>query len=958
MLRSLTLSLAFIASFCTVMAAADIEPRTVVITWRSGSPSFLSWQAAGKRGPISDLTPIIGSHSTAPYILDATLTAVERARALRNSTVIRQEPDRTITRIMVVKYEADADPQYVARKLLSLPDVQVAEPLSRHHLLEMPNDPSVGLQYHLPLIKAIDAWDVLPPNKTIVVGIVDTGIDTAHVDLGANVWRNSGEMGLDANQQDKRYNNLDDDGNGFADDWYGWDFLGADGTPDNEPLPGNPHGTHVGGIVAAIINNAIGVAGVGKNIRVMPVKIGYDDQFSSTVGRSADGILYAASMGASIINCSFGSGSPSFADVTVIEEATTLGSLIVAAAGNDGVNMAFYPAAYPQVLSVTATDERDELTYFSNLHSSVDVCAPGLTIYSTVPGDRYDYLNGTSMASPVAAAVAAMVRLRFPDYSPDETRAVVMSTCDNIDSLNRIFMGLYGIGRVNALKAVSESTPRWVSVINSTFTDADGDGFFEPNERLRLSLDIRNELEPLSQCVVHVTPAPAAFQPEIITDSIVVGPLAHGQTVTLAEDLLIDLPSDIPFNGELRLMVTITDSSQFVSRQMITAVVNPTYRTIDVNYLATTVNSMGNIGYNDYPSNIQGVGLSYKGGQSLLFEGALMVGVQPRDLPNVARGAQTDIKDTSFHPLRIAEIRTDSIPNGSRIVTSYSDVYDPWSIGLSITQNVYAMTADSLKRTLLITLDVANRVDTVIRDLFVSQFYDFDIGPSGSNNGCAWDRTRGIGLIQNTTRPDLPSVGVAMISPLPMNFFALDNDGDVSSPSIYDHFLRAEKWMTMSGGIRRANSRITDVSTIIGAGPFSLAPGESKQVCFVIAVGEDYTMLSKDIASARAAAELMGLNAAPYREIPMEDKITYIEGSPLLGPGSHAISFAVGQASPVTIDVIDLFGNPITTVVDNESFQVGTHTRTMNLPNIAQGTYFLRMTTFTSSVIEGFGVVR
>lgn len=958
MLRTLTLVLLVGITFCSNVFAADVESRTVVITWRSDSPSYQAWRLAGRHGAIADLTPLLGEHTTTPYILDATLAAVERAHALRNSTVMRPQPERTIARIMVVKYQADIDPTYVARKLSSLPDVQVAEPLSRHHLLEMPNDPDVGLQYHLPLIKAIDAWDVLPPNKTIVVGIVDTGIDTGHVDLGANVWHNNGEMGLDANQQDKRFNNVDDDANGFPDDWYGWDFLGADGTPDNEPLPGNLHGTHVGGIVAAIINNAIGVAGVGKNIRVMPVKIGYDDQFSSTVGRSSDGILYAASMGASIINCSFGSGSPSFADISVIEEATSLGSLIVAAAGNDGVNMAFYPAAYPQVLSVTATDEQDKLTYFSNRHNTVDVCAPGLTIYSTVPGDQYDYLNGTSMASPVAAAVAAMVRLRFPEYSPDETRAVVMSTCDNIDTANGIFLGLYGVGRVNALNAVSEASPRWATVVSSTFTDADADGFFEPNERLRLSLEIRNELAELSHAVVHVSPAPAAFSPEIINDSVVIGPMAHGQTITLAEDILIDLPSDIPFNGELRLMITITDSSRSISRQMITAVVNPTYRTIDVNYLATTVNSIGNIGYNDYPSNIQGVGLSYKGGPSLLFEGALMVGVQPRDLPNVARGAQSEMKDTLFHPIRIAEIRTDSVPNGSRVVTSYSDVYDPWSIGLSITQNVYAMTVDSLKRTLLITLDVTNRVDTVIRDLFVSQFYDFDIGPSGSNNGCAFDRSTGIGLIQNASRPDLPSVGVSMISPLPLNFFALDNDGDFSSPSIYDHFLRAEKWLTMSGGIRRANSRITDVSTIIGAGPFSLAPGENKQVCFVIAVGEDYTMVSKDIAAARSAAQTMGLHAAPYTEVPMEDKITYIEGSPLLTPGSHTISFDVGQPSTVTIDVIDLYGSTIATVVNNEPFQVGNHSRTMDLPNVAQGTYFVRLTTFTSSTIEGFGVIR
>ena len=178
---------------------------------------------------------------------------------------------------------------------------------------------------------------------------------------------------------------------------------------------------------------------------------------------------------ASIINCSFGSASPSLAETAVMEEATALGALVVAAAGNDGLDMAFFPAAYPQVLSVAATDEIDEIAFFSNTHNTVDVCAPGVAIYSTTPNNTYQYLDGTSMASPVAAAVAAMVRLKNPTYTSAETKATVMSTCDNIDSANAVFLGRYGIGRVNALSAVSATDPKWVTVSRATFVDSDGD---------------------------------------------------------------------------------------------------------------------------------------------------------------------------------------------------------------------------------------------------------------------------------------------------------------------------------------------------------------------------------------------------------------------------------------------------------------------------------------------------
>lgn len=943
----------------TALHAADVEPHTVVVKWRAQAPSLIQWNQTGRRGPVSSLTEIIGSHTSEPYVLDATLVSVARAQSKQQAKTTRPRSESSISRISIVRYDADIDPTLLARKISSMPDVEYAEPLSQHHIVEIPNDPEVSLQYHLGLIRAFDAWELLPTDTTVVVGIVDTGIDTAHVDLGANVWRNSGETGFDANNVDKRFNKIDDDANGFVDDWFGWDFVGANGTtPDNTPLPGNLHGTHVGGIAAAVVNNATGVAGVGKNIRLMAVKIGRDDPSSISVARTADAILYAASMGASVVNCSFGSASFSSADDEIIQMATQLGALIVAAAGNDGVDMAFYPAGYKNVMSVAATDSSDEIAYFSNTHSSVDVCAPGVGIYSTIPNDLYQYLDGTSMASPVAAAVAAMVRLRNPTYSPAELRAAVMAACDNIDEKNGIFVGRYGNGRVNAFAAVSATDPQWVEVIGSTFIDDDGNGFYEAGDKLHLTLTLRNELSALRNAWIRVVPAPAAFSPMIVNDSIKIGPLQHGEIRTLTEDVVIDLPSDIPFNGELRLMVRIFDSTQLVSRAIITTIVNPTFRTLAVNDITTTINSMGNIGFNDYPANLQGMGFTYKGSPNLLFEGALMIGVGPRNLPNVARGGFTEAKDTSFYPRIVTQLRVDSIPTGARVVTRFSDVYDPYSVGVDVTQNVYAMTGDSLRNTVIVALDIVNRVDTTIQDLYVGQFYDFDIGPSGANNGCAWDTKQGIGLIQNAKRPDLPSIGVSMISPLATNFYAVDNDGDEFGIEIYNNFLRAEKWQLMSGGIRRKNSRITDVSTSISAGPFSLAPGERQQVCFVIAAGDDYSYITKGVTAARRAAQNMGLNAVPYSEIPEKNTIIYLEGAPLVGLGTREIRFSVGQPTPVVIDIVDLFGSTVATVVDEPNVAVGTYSRAITIPSVAQGTYFLRMTTYLTPSIFSFGIVR
>lgn len=946
------------AALAALPSVADVESQTVVVAWKASSPSLALWLGQSRTGEISSLTELLGSHTSRGYVSDAVLSCVDAAYARRQQLRIRPNTNG-LARIAVIHYTRSIDVAVAARKLATHPDVEYAEPLAVQRIVDTPNDPDVNRQYHHSLVQSFEAWKLLPAGDTIVVGVIDTGIDTTHVDLGANTWRNMGEMGTDDNGKDRRSNGVDDDRNGFVDDFFGWDFVGATGQKqDNSPLPGNIHGTHVGGIIAEIANNSIGGAGVAVNVRVMPIKIGRDDPQSITVINSADGILYAASMGASVINCSFGSRSASSADREVVRQASDLGALVVGAAGNDGSNTPFYPAAYPEVLSVAATNDKDRLAVFSNRHSSVDVCAPGVAIYSTVPGNNYDFLDGTSMASPVAAAVAALVRLRFPQFTPSQTHAAVKVGCDNIDSLNGVFVGQFGAGRVNALRSLSQANPRWATITAWDVVDRDGNGFLQSRDECLVSITISNQLSALQNCAVRVVPAPSTFAPILVVDSVFVGSLQSNETRTLANAFTSIIPDDATFDGELRLLALIYDGDIIVSRQLITTTVNPTYRTIRANNIVTTINSIGNIGFNDYPSNMQGVGFTYKGSENILFEGALMIGRQPRDLPNVARGATTDIKDVLFGIRSVAEHRNAFIAPGERVTTSFTDSVDPFPVGVDVNKHVYAFTADSLRDAMLVALDVRNRMDTALNDIYVSYFFDFDIGPMGANNGCAYDTRSGIGLFQNTRDATLPSVGVAMVSPLPTNFYAVDNEGGPGTPSIYDNFLRAEKWLMMSGGIRRANSRITDVSGVIGGGPFRLEPGQTQQICFVLSAGSTYEGIVSSIRATRRAASALGFNASEFTVTPTQDRIIYVENMPVVRPGATSIVFTVTSPSPVLIDVVDVVGRTVAVVLDELNIPTGTHPRTINVPSIASGTYFLRMTTYRGMSTVGFGVSR
>jgi thermitase len=325
-------------------------------------------------------------------------------------------------------------------------DIEYIEPNWLQFALDTtPNDPMFTQQWGLPKIKAPLAWDTRKEAPTVVVAVIDTGIDFNHPDLKDNMWKNPGE---------NPGNGLDDEGNGVVDDVHGANFVSGTGT--GNPLDDNKHGTHVAGIIAAMTNNSMGASGTAWKTQLMAAKF-LDAGGSGSTANAIKAIDYATRMGAHVMNNSWGGGGFSQALKDAITAAHNKGVLFAAAAGNSGqdndVNP-HYPSSYdvPNVIAVMATDQNDARATFSCVgKTSVDIAAPGVGILSTLPNNQYGSLSGTSMATPFVSGAAALVKAVNQAWNGEKIKQHLIDTVDKIPGLNGLNVSN---GRLNLAKAV------------------------------------------------------------------------------------------------------------------------------------------------------------------------------------------------------------------------------------------------------------------------------------------------------------------------------------------------------------------------------------------------------------------------------------------------------------------------------------------------------------------------
>lgn len=359
--------------------------------------------------------------------------------------------------------------------LNQLDSLGYVEPNSIFSIDNFPNDPRFSEVYGLynfgqgigtagADIGAVDAWKVQTGSKTVVVGVLDTGVNYNHPDLKDNIWINSGEFGPTAAGVEKSTNGIDDDNNGFIDDFRGWNFAGTPAEESNDPMDVQGHGTHVAGTIGARGNNGIGVVGVNWQVSIAAIRW-LDPQGSGLLSDAVQAIDYATAMRIPITNNSWGGPDTTNALQSAVQRNQQAGLLFVAAAGNSRANndtTSSFPANYNfnNIISVAAIDADDDLAYFSNYGlARVHIGAPGFDILSTTlpstDGAIYGLSSGTSMAAPFVAGAAALIKAQFPDATYTQIRNRILQNATPIPSLNgRTTTG----GKLNVARAILTDT--------------------------------------------------------------------------------------------------------------------------------------------------------------------------------------------------------------------------------------------------------------------------------------------------------------------------------------------------------------------------------------------------------------------------------------------------------------------------------------------------------------------
>jgi subtilisin family serine protease len=451
-------------------------------------------QAASVKAPVATVKSILAEADKGPYkkgeLLVRYKTGTSSAASARANAAVGAS---AVRRFSIVNAEQVKLPEGVSVKeaiaqYMQDPNVLYAEPNYLRYPKMVPND-----QYFNPQqwalnntglyasgtqgadIKMPQAWDITQGSRDVIVAVIDSGVDYNHPDLVSNIWTNTKE---DCN------NGKDDDGNGYIDDCEGWNFP-AD---TNDPMDDEGHGTHVSGIIGAVGNNGLGIAGVMWKVRIMPLKFisrlgadvcGGEEAFCGDTADEVAAIQYAVANGAKVINASYGGDTFSQDEHDAISAANDAGVLFVAAAGNGSLDtigdnndiLPEYPAGYslPNIIAVAATDQNDQRASFSNFGpNSVQVAAPGVYILSTVPTmgiadsfsslctgsffTGYDFCSGTSMAAPHVAGLAGLLESYYTNFTASQIRATILRYVDVLPTLDGwVQTG----GRVDAYKALS-----------------------------------------------------------------------------------------------------------------------------------------------------------------------------------------------------------------------------------------------------------------------------------------------------------------------------------------------------------------------------------------------------------------------------------------------------------------------------------------------------------------------
>ena len=705
-----------------------------------------------------------------------------------------------------------------------------------------PNDPLyTDQESYLKKVQAELAWDITQGYSEVIIAITDTGLDMDHPDLVNNIYRNADEIDE---------NGIDDDNDGYVDNVLGWDFIGASldsPNPDNNPdigANGQAHGTHVTGSIGASLGNNIGIAGIAPNCKLLIIKIG-DDSGVNKVARGYEAIVYAADQGAHIINASWGgvSNLHSKVEQDAITYATSKGALVITSAGNTNSDALYQdPSAYQFVMSVASVNNQDAKSGFSNYGKNTDLSAPGESIMSTVADGRYNVLQGPSMASAIVAGAAALVKSKYPKATGLQIAEILKATSDDIQSLNPGFTNDLGKGRLNILRALTEGNLPAIRMTEIPTLEED-------NNVLQISSTFTNLLANTTDPVTIKVSGESSFF-EINEDSLTT-PSSLDSLGTYNNSnarLELKLKANAPRHWITTLAFTYRAGTYQATEYLTVKLRSNDYLTVEKNQVKVTLSDYGRIGNDENLNYLQGEGLVYKNNR-LLFSSGLMIGKSATQLVDAV---QSDEAPLLFHDHFTPTQPITAVTQPKLADFEYEGIVTDANagdgrLGLEIKTRYYIWNKPPNDKFLVLEHTITNTSNETHENLYAGWFSDWDVNPaSGGNNLnlARWDETFKLGYVYSIEDETASFGGVALVSnDLAPAYYALVNQNISGNENILsDGFSNAEKFKTLSSGTTNNIAPVsgaTDVSQVVGAGPFTLEPNASTTITFAFVVGDN-----------------------------------------------------------------------------------------------------------------------
>ena len=737
--------------------------------------------------------------------------------------------------VFSLNFNEQIDPMLIAKRLEKTGIASVIEPHFLPQLLYVPNDDSIGVQYALQKIQAFAGWDVHQGDTNTVIGITDTGINPLHPDLAGNIARNYADP----------INGVDDDNDGFIDNFIGWDT----GNNDNDPTSdGNFHGQHVTGLASAQTDNDLGIAGSGFKCRFIHVKIANS---GGSLSGAYEGLVYAADHGCKIVNCSWGGLQYSEINAEIVRYAAiNKNCLVTCGAGNNNNDLAFYPAAYEYAFSVGSTDASDFKADFSNFGYTIDLVAPGDYVLSTWSGEGYLVSGGTSMSSPIVAGCAGIVHSAFPNLNSRQLAERIKMFSDTIDQLpfNAPWETRLGEGRLNLFKSLTQTGIPAPVMHDITITDS-GNGQFLPGDTISILGFVTNYLFPANEVVLRNFSIDNYLEP--LQNNLPLGSLATLETFEVSNGILRFVVSeDCPLNFQAAIRLEFESDGQ-IRNQYVTISLHADFVNIQWNDISTSVGSksLSAVSGNGL---LRGLGFQYNGNADLLYECGLMVGLNDANVADNVRGAGGVDNDFS-----IVERITQTAPfEGS--TEQYQGAFQSGltDFPILVKQRVIADSTYENRKFVILEYQLINTSSQNFNNVVAGIFSDWDLTSAGQN-GCGYDPVTRLGFVN--TLPDTLFGGVQLINFETANFYAIDNvPGGNGGFNLYDGFSNAEKNQVMRN-IRLntgAGANGTDVITTLSTPTFNLAPSDTQMVVFALLAGNS----AQEIQQIGEAAEAFYIN--------------------------------------------------------------------------------------------------